>query len=195
VASRWTQSATILPPTIKVCGRKLLPFSLRHRLALESIDSPLLDFSKPIGAEDVIAGARILSTHNLAEVREPLSFWELVTLKKLQVSKKNLKAEAYKLLVYFQAQALYPRFWESDKPTKDSPIDWKLIVVANLVANGLSLTEAWTMPESEAVWLHMAFLQRSGCDIKLVTDHEWEVMQKELEELENEKTKPYKRNN
>jgi hypothetical protein len=187
VATRWTQAATILPPTIKVCGRKLLPFSLRHRVALESIDSPLLDFSKDIGAEDVMAGAKILSTYDMKEAREGLSFWELVTLKNMRISKKKLKEEAYKLLIYFQAQSLYPRFWESDKPSKDNPIDWKLIVISNLVANGVSLTEAWTMPESEAVWLHMAFLQRSGCDIKLVSDHEWEVMQKELAELEAEK--------
>jgi hypothetical protein len=155
----------------------------------------LLDFSKAIGAEDVMAGAKILSTYDMKEAREALSFWELVTLKNMQVSKKKLKEEAYKLLIYFQAQALYPRFWESNSPTKDSPIDWKLIVVANLVANGCSLTEAWTMPESEAVWLHMAFLQRSGCDVKIVSDYEWEVMQKELAELEKEKTKPFKRNN
>jgi hypothetical protein len=187
VASRWTQAATILPPTIKVCGRRLLPFCLRHRVALEAINSPLLSLDSDIRAEDVMAGIKILSSHNIQDFKKPLSFFELIHLHNMRVSKKKLKKEAGKLLLYFQAQSLWPRFWDQDKKGKDIGVDWPLVVVANLTKNGCSLTEAWTMPEAEAVWLHVANLIGDGVDVKLVTETESKAMENELKELEAEK--------
>ena len=187
MASRWTQAATILPPTIKVCGRSLLPFCLRHRVALEAINSPLLSLDSDIRAEDVMAGIKILSSHNIHDFKKPLSFFELIHLHNMRVSKKKLKKEAGKLLLYFQAQSLWPRFWDQDKKGKDIGVDWPLVVVANLTKNGCSLNESWTMPEAEAVWLHVANLIGDGVDVKLVTETESKAMENELKELEAEK--------
>lgn len=188
MASRWIQAATILPPTIKVCGRRLLPFCLRHRVALQSIDSPLLSLDSDIRAEDIIAGIKILSSHNIQDFRKPLSFIELIYLKNMQISKRKLKEEARKLYIYFQAQSLWPRFWEEGKNSRDRGIDWPLVVVANLTKNGCTLTEAWTMPEAEAVWLHIANLSNDGVDVKIVTETEEKAMENELKEL-NEQNK------
>ena len=105
----------------------------------------------------------------------------------MRVSKKKLKKEAGKLLLYFQAQSLWPCFWDQDKKGKDIGVDWPLVVVANLTKNGCSLTEAWTMPEAEAVWLHVANLIGDGVDVKLVTETESKAMENELKELEAEK--------
>jgi hypothetical protein len=195
VASRWTQAATILPPTIKVCGRRLLPFCLRHRVALQAINSPLLSLDSDIRAEDVIAGAKILSSHNIEDFRKPLSFLELIYLHNMRVSKKKLKEEAGKLLLYFQAQSFWPKFWDQEKKGKDIGVEWPLVVVANLTKNGCSLNESWTMPEAEAVWLHVANMIAEGADVKLVTEAELEAMEKELKELEAEKNQQTKKTN
>jgi hypothetical protein len=195
VASRWTQAATILPPTIKVCGRRLLPFCLRHRVALQAINSPLLSMDSDIRAEDVIAGAKILSSHNIEDFRKPLSFFELIYLHNMRVSKKKLKEEAGKLLLYFHAQSFWPKFWDQEKKGKDIGVEWPLVVVANLTKNGCSLNESWTMPEAEAVWLHVANMIAEGADVKLVTEAELEAMEKELKELEAEKNQQTNKTN
>jgi hypothetical protein len=134
-----------------------------------------------------MAGIKILSSHNIHDFKKPLSFFELIHLHNMRVSKKKLKKEAGKLLLYFQAQSLWPRFWDQDKKGKDIGVDWPLVVVANLTKNGCSLNESWTMPEAEAVWLHVANLIGDGVDVKLVTETESKAMENELKELEAEK--------
>ena len=113
----------------------------------------------------------------------------------MRVSKKKLKEEAGKLLLYFQAQSFWPKFWDQEKKGKDIGVEWPLVVVANLTKNGCSLNESWTMPEAEAVWLHVANMIAEGADVKLVTEAELEAMEKELKELEAEKNQQTKQTN
>jgi hypothetical protein len=195
VATRWTQAATILPPTIKVCGRRLLPFCLRHRVALEAINSPVLNINASVGATDIINAVRILSTYDMKEARNKLGFIDGYYYRSMQLSRKKLQREANKLLTYFTEQSLWPRFWEESKNPRDHGIDWPLVIVANLTKNGCSLTEAWTMPEAEAVWLHVANLISNGVDVKLVTETESKAMENELRELEAEKNQQTKQTN
>ena len=63
-----------------------------------------------------------------------------------------------------------------------------LVVVAALMRNGCSYEEAWTMPEAEAIWLHVAHAQAAGAKIDVVSDKEWEAMRKyEQEQAEQAK--------
>jgi len=180
MTSRWTQAATILQPTIEVCGRRLLPFCLRHRIALQAIGSPILSTEKEFGASDVIQAVRILSTIELEEVRRPMSWRDGYHLRRMRMSKRLLKTEAYKLMIYFRDQSLWPRFWEKEgkSSSDDKGFPWELSVVACLVRNGHTTEEAWTMPESAAIWLHMAHARAAGSDIQIVSDVEWEAMEK-----------------
>jgi len=195
MASRWTQAATILRPTIKVAGRKLLPFCLRHRLALESIDSPVLSTDQDVGATDIMNAVKILSTHNLDDARKPLSFFEMVRYKRMQIDRNALKKEAYKLLIYFNEQSLWPRFWAKKSGIGDSGIDWILVVVASLMRNGCTYEQAWTMPESEAIWMHIAHMQAEGSTISVVSEAEWDAMEKDMAEQQKQKTKNINRSN
>ena len=146
-------------------------------MALNAIESPILSLAKPFGASDVIAAVRILSTHDMTETRKPLSFAEGYHLQRMRWSVRQLKSEANKLLIYFAAQSLWPRFWEKETSSSDSGIPWELAVVACLVRNGHTSEEAWTMPEAEAIWLHIAHNRASGADISVVSDKEWEAME------------------
>lgn len=179
MASRWTQAATILQPEIRVCGVRLLPFCLRHRVALEAIESPILDASKMITAKHMIAAVRILSTHDLEYVRRPHSLRESWWISRMTFSNEVLEEETAKLAVYMEAQSLWPRFWSKDEANdKSCGLPWPLAIVANLTRNGCTLHESWTMPESEAVWLHVANTIASGAKVEIVTDIEWEAMEK-----------------
>jgi len=148
-------------------------------VALEAIDSPVLSTDKLFGAADIINAVRILSTHNIEEMRTKSSFREGYHLQRMRISKRILKTEAYKLLVYFNEQSLWPRFWqkESKGSSDDKGFPWELSIVACLVRNGHTTEEAWTMPESAAVWLHMAHVRANGADVQIVSDKEWQAME------------------
>jgi hypothetical protein len=179
VANRWTQAATILRPEIRVCGVRLLPFCLRHRVALDAIDSPILQPDQPLTAKHMIAAVRILSTHNLEQVRRPHTLRESWWIGRLTFSNAVLAQEVAKLSVYLNAQSLWPRFWSKDEAQgRSGGVPWPLAIVANLTRNGCSLTEAWTMPEAEAVWLHVANTIASGAKVDVVSDVEWEAMER-----------------
>ena len=47
-----------------------------------------------------------------------------------------------------------------------------LASVANLTRNGISLEEAWTMPEGEAVWMAIAHAIYEGAKIDIITTDE-----------------------
>jgi len=169
----------MLPPTIEVCGTRLLPFCLRHRVALQAIGSPVLTQDKDVTGSDLIAAVRILSSRTIEEVRRPTTWREAWWASRLRRNRSLLIAEASKLIVYFQAQSLWPRFWEkAKKGSGECGTPWELVVVASLIRNGCTTEEAWTMPESEAVWLHIAHIQASGADVQVVSDHEWDLMQR-----------------
>ena len=173
----------MLPPTIEVCGTRLLPFCLRHRVALTAIGSPVLTQDKDVTGSDLIAAVRILSSRTIEEVRRPTTWREAWWASRLRRNRSLLIAEASKLIVYFQAQSLWPRFWEkAKKPSQDCGTPWELVVVASLIRNGCTTEEAWTMPESEAVWLHIAHVQANGADVQIVSETEWDAMQRYIAE-------------
>jgi hypothetical protein len=168
----------MLPPTIEVCGTRLLPFCLRHRVALTAIGSPALGRDKEMTGADLMAAIRILSSSTLEEIRRPSTWREAWWAAKLRRDKKALIAEASKLMLYFEAQSLWPRFWEKKSNAANaSGTPWELVVVASLIRNGCTTEEAWTMPEAEAIWLHIAHVQAEGADVKVVSDEEWSAMQ------------------
>lgn len=194
MSSRWIQAATILSPTIKVCDKTLLPFCLRHRVALEAIDSPVLNTDKEMTGAHLVAAVRILSTYDLEEIRKTPSIRERVWAFRADISKTLLFGEMVKLHHYMTAQSLWPRFWVKDEKSTAGQIPWILAVVANLVRNGCTLEEAWTMPESEAIWLHVAHCSAVGADVSIITDEEWKAMEdykkQEAYKASNPETKP-----
>lgn len=177
--NRWTQAATILRPTIEVCGVRLLPFCLRHRVALNAISSPALDLDKPMTPKHLMAAVRILASSTLEEIRRPHTLREKWWVSRLTYSRSLMVEEMAKLTIYMEAQSLWPRFWVKEGQSKNSPpIPWELSIISSLLRGGCTLEEAWTMPEAGAVWLHIANLMATGADVKIVSDHEWEAMEK-----------------
>ena len=184
VASRWTQAATILPPTLKVCGRRLLPFCLRHRVALEAIESPVILPGLSLTPDHILAASKILSSHDLGELRKPATWRDNYHYTRLMFNKAALAEETAKIRYYFDAQSLWPRFWNKDSAAAESGTPWPLAVIASLIRNGSSYEQAWTMPESEAIWLHIAHSQANGSEINIVTEKEWEAMEAHREQME-----------
>ena len=184
---RWIKAATVLQPSIEVCGRRLLPFCLRHRVALEAIDSPVVLPDRCMSPRHLVAAVRILSSRTLADTTKPATLRDRFWVSRLKFDQDLLITETAQLVAYMNAQAFWPRFWEKDSGANKSGIPWQLVVVASLVRNGCTLEEAWTMPEAEAIWLHTAHGVAQGADVSVVSDSEWEAM--ERYKAQNPKTK------
>ena len=190
--ARYLQATTVLPRQNKVCGRTLRPFCLRHRVALETLESPFLDPTKgkfdPVA---VVMAARILSTYDKEEMAKPLSFVEKLYIARMAVSKKYFSRCVGQILGCIQVSLSYPKFWQKDENKENrkfESIPFPLACIASLCRNGVDLESAWTMPEGEAVWMSVANAIYNGAKLDVLSTDE----EKELEKF-NERIEAYKK--
>ena len=190
--ARYLQAATVLPHQNKVCGRTLRPFCLRHRIALEAIESPFLDpTNRKFDPVSVVMAARILSTYDKDQMAHPLSLKEKFYLALMAISPKYYSRSVGRILGCIQVSLSYPKFWsKDDKKTnrKYEPIPYPLACISSLCRNGVSLEDAWTMPEGEAVWMSVANALYEGAKIDVLSTEE----EKDLEKF-NERIESYKK--
>jgi len=160
-------------------------------LALEAIGSPFLDpANKKFDPFHVMMAARILSTFDKEEMARPLSLVEKLYITRMAFSRKYYSRCVGRILGCIQSSLSYPKFWtkENKQNNKYEPIPFPLACVANLCRNGVSLEEAWTMPEGEAVWMSVASAIYNGSKIDILSTEE----EKDLEKF-NERIEAYKK--
>ena len=190
--ARYLQATTVLPRQDKVCGRTLRPFCLRHRVALEAIDSAFLDpANKKFDPVQVVMAARILSTFDKEEMARPLSLIEKLYIARMAMSRKYYSRCVGIILGCIQASLSYPKFWtkeEKKEHNKTESIPFPLTCVSSLCRNGVGLEEAWTMPEGEAVWMSVANAVYNGAKLEVLSTDE----EKDLEKF-NERIEAYKK--
>jgi hypothetical protein len=189
--ARYLQAATVLPHQDKVCGRTLRPFCLRHRIALEAIDSPFLDpANKKFDPVQVMIAARILSTFDKEEMARSLSFIEKLYIARMTISRKYYSRCVGRILGCIQISLSYPKFWTKEKKqnNKYEAVPYTLACVASLCRNGVGFEQAWTMPEGEAVWMSVANAISDGAKLEVLSTEE----EKDLEKF-NERIEAYKK--
>jgi hypothetical protein len=176
--ARYLQAVTVLPKQDKVCGKTLLPFCLRHRVALEAIDSPFINnTTNGINPYSVLIAIRILSTYDKSEMAKPLSFSEKLWMLYLTWNNKYYSQVIGTIIGCINVSCSYPKFWEKEnKEKKKENVPWVLSCVSNNVRNGCTLEEAWTMPEGESVWMSVAHAIYNGAKLDILsTDDEKEL--------------------
>lgn len=193
---RFLSAFTLLPKQRSICGYKSLPICLRHRLVLTQIDSPFVDGKRIPSATDVLIAAKILSSKTLDIMNGEPTKNDFEWVKKMTENDVDLRIQTENLFECIHEQSLWPVFWNKKGSTKDSGVPWVLSVVCTLVKNGIPLEEAWTMPESQAIWMQTAFAITSGVDVSIVTDKDLKAqmqLKKLEEEMKNNPPKPPKR--
>lgn len=178
--ARYLKATTVLPYQDKVCGRTLRAFCFRHRVALEAVGSPFLDpANKKFDPVQVVLAARIMSTYDKQEMARPLSFVEKLYVAYMAMNKKYYSRCVGIVLGCIHESLSYPKFWQKDENKavkKHEEIPYVLGCVANLCRNGVSLEEAWTMPEAEAVWMSVASAIYNGSKISILSTEEEEEL-------------------
>lgn len=176
---RFLSAFTDPSDQVKILGRRVAPFALIHRVQLEAADSPLLRSDAGIRPIDLLVAVKICAGEPIGKP----SFLDSWYVGKMANNPEYFaeQIERFAQIVLVEA---WPKFWEKRSRNGDATgIPWVLSVVANLVANGIPEQRAWTMPESQAIWMNSAFAVIKGAELKVLTTEE----EKLIEEMDKQK--------
>lgn len=170
--ARFISAFTDPAARIKILGRFVSPFSLLNRIQLEAAGSPFVSEGKDVRPLDLLIAVKICA----GEPIHRLSLRDYYFLGRMASSEVYLVKQMCRFTDYVLISA-WPKFWEKkSKSTDVTGIPWPLSVVCALVKNGIDESRAWTMPESQAIWLHSSFAITGGADIKVLTNEDEELI-------------------
>ena len=172
MSGNYQEAFTLLPTQRVVAGFALKPFSLRHRVLLEAVQSPLITGSFICTPDDLLFACKICSCDDVRNMPRKPSMRELIEWIRLNFKKGYFKKCLEEFAEYYKQQKIWPEIYHKQKSGKTRGLPWPLAIISVLVKNGISYETAWTMPESEAIWLQTSFLVASGADIDLVTEED-----------------------
>lgn len=158
----------------RVCGYRLRPFSLKARLTLEAIGSPLLPGSKDASRAtpaDLILAARVCAITNPFEAVKGGRFWDKVWLLRMLGNANVFAAQLIAWRDYLIDTARHPLVAATKEGRNKTPsgVEWTLAVATSLVELGFTEDEVWTMPEGRAMFYFYAKAIKEGADLRIVT--------------------------
>lgn len=168
-------SAFLTPAVTVILGKKLKPFCLKHRLFLEGIGSPFLEDQAELTAGDLIVALKVCADERIDKPTLQDSWINL----KLALSKPLLARACAALIKHIDRPDAYPKFWErKDKRAGSaSTVPWQLSVACNLIRNGVSYQDAFTMPEAKAFWLSAAFSIQQGSKLEFISTEDEDLIE------------------
>jgi len=161
------------PAPVRMLGRLVYPFCLKHRVRLEAIESPLIT-----GADVSVMDYYVAVLVCAEEPVGPPGIIDRLRLMRLSSSFIKFHRELRKFRDFVMVDH-WPKYWDKQVKSESAAvgIPWPLGVVANLIASGVPEQRAWEMPECQAVWLNTALAARKGVDVNLLSTEEEDFME------------------
>ena len=162
------------------------PFSLKHRMALHAVDSPFVTPGKAVSVLDLFVAVKICAETSIRR----LSLMDVIRMSYIKA--KPSRIEGYIMAFHEYSNVVnWPKFWEKEKQQGGSSgVPWILSVASNLISKGWSEEDAWSLPESQAVWYHTAISINNGNNVSIMSEQDEQIM-KNFEQLAKEaKAKP-----
>lgn len=129
-----------------VYGFALKPFCLLHSLQLEALGSPLLD-GREVTSADLVIAAQVCANHD--------RFYSGYSKALYRRIRYNFDKELAKFRLYLAESQSSPDLYDAPSEGGRGPLraPWQLAVVTSLIRKtNITLRQAWTMPEGEALW-------------------------------------------
>jgi hypothetical protein len=160
---------------MRLLGRTLEPFCLKHRVILHGIESPLITGERDVLPIDLLHAVKLCAGERISELTLKDRFWMLMMSRRPLTFLKCI--EAFKEHVGIER---WPKFWEKEtgQGTTNGGVPWVLLIVSNLISNGVPPERAWMMPEYQAIWYNAAFAISNGAKTNILTSEEEEFMEK-----------------
>ena len=167
-------SAFTDPCRLVVLGRYVDPFSLLRRLQLEAVESPFVVPGKDVRPLDLLIAVKICAGEPIGKLTLKDRFY----LARLSTSERYFVKQMSRFTEFVLIES-WPKFWEKKaKHANTTGMPWVLTVVCNLMNHGVTEERAWTMPESQAIWLHSCFAIGEGADMKVLTKEDEDLIAK-----------------
>ena len=151
-----------------------------------AINSPLVNTHRDIEPLDLILAVQICSERTFGKLTW-LDHWYLHKLSR----NKEFFQQVVVQFTDYALQPIWPKFWEKKDISDGSAtggVPWPLIIIANLISNGISEDRAWNMPECQAVWMSTAFVKIKGGEVNILTTEEEEFMEQERQSKSKSET-------
>jgi len=174
-------NAFLTPARTIILGKKLKPFSLKHRIFLEGIASPYLKSEQELTPADLLIAIKICADESL----DRFSLYDKWLGLKMTLSKELFAEASLSFVHYINQPDSYPKFYQKKEAGSSAEqIPWQLCILATLMRNGVSYEAALTMPEAKAIWLSTAFNIQAGAKLELLTTDDEELIDRLKAEME-----------
>jgi len=174
-------NAFLTPARTIILGKKLKPFSLKHRIFLEGIASPYLQSDQELTPADLLIALKICADESL----DNLTLWDKWLGLRLTLSKELFAQASLNFVRYVNQPDTYPKFYQKKEVGQSAEqMPWQLCILATLMRNGVSYEAALTMPEAKAIWLSTAFNIQAGAKLELLTTDDEELIDRLKAEME-----------
>lgn len=184
-------TAFIVPETWDIMGYRLRPFSLRHIMYLEALQSPLVCPPGPATAtpEDLLVFLRVCSeVHPSKAFRKPslMDRWRIVRLTAdTEFFFKALSEIAEYTRICSSVPVVYEKEADAKAVTKKEGIPPPLSLAVSLMSRcGFTKDEAWDCTLGQAIWYATTYAKSEGVDIRILTTDDEKVIDNERAELE-----------
>lgn len=182
-------TAFIVPEKWDIMGYKLRPFSLRHMLYLEAIESPMFTGKGPVTStpEDLLVFLRVCSSVHPSEAFRKPSIADRWNIARMTISSEYLYTQISKCVDYMHTCSSVPRVYrkEDGTSTKKENIPGPLSIATGLMSRiGFSKDEAWDCTIGQGIWYLTAYAESEGVDVKILTTQDEAKADSEREELE-----------
>lgn len=159
-------NAFLTPARTIILGKKLKPFSLKHRIFLEGIASPYLQADQELTPANLLIALKICADESL----DSFSLWDKWIGIRMTLSKELFAQASLSFVRYVNQPDTFPKFYEKKEAGSSAEqMPWQLCILATLIRNGISYEAALTMPEAKAIWLSTAFNIQAGAKLELLT--------------------------
>lgn len=156
------------PAQTKFLGRLVSPFSLRHRVTLASLGSPFTKENGDFRPLDLLVAVKVCAGEPIGKLTNA----ELGEIIELSDNPKKFIEGCIEFKGYM-LEDNHPKFWRKEGGRAGTNgVPWVLNIVSALTAGGVSLKEAWDMPECQAIWLATAYATMKGADLKVLTSED-----------------------
>lgn len=151
-----------------VLGKKLKPFCLLHRILLDQMGSPILTggVCRP---EDLALALKVLGSSTTEEALERPGFMDVIRAHLISRYPSFYYYAMAGVRTHVQEAWAWPEILKKEDQDGDSRgLPWYAGVLSTLVKHGMSLNEALTLPEGQAVWLYVSIGISDGGQIDIL---------------------------
>lgn len=181
-----------LPPTVRVCGRRLTRFTVWHHFILSAIDSPVVAETELFRPADLLLALRACRSTYGRRVSFRPSLADAAWAWRMRRNPALFSREARRFFEWVATQSSPPVLWrenhggDSVRKVVDSGPQCLALVCSLMSRGGLSKAEAWNMPIGEARWTDAQLAQVEGVPVHFLDDADLDGSRDDLSGLTDE---------